>query len=317
MTIKVGIMENDPFIINKNKISGLTIDLWEHIADKYDIKFKYFTIKNLNKAIEDKKYDIYLGKIYITPERIRQLDFTTPYYFTNYSVTSLKKDNTQKFISAIAQLVFMFLIYTISSMLIHFFTTKNENININEVLHYTFESMFQFWKKKNPDLLAKINLLFVVVFVFIVFYYIYLFFIKKDASFGIPNKPILVDDKNQNLIKYIKSQGAQVKIVKNSSNNLDSLLDLYLTNPEESSGIFVSEEGQIAPDGSIFDRNPKYKNFTFKRYNFGKSQLTIGVKKNHPLFYKINSEIMNMKDNGKLFNISKKWLNATHSNQLK
>jgi len=315
MTIKVGIIQKDPFIINDKKISGLTIDIWEHIANKYDIKYKYYTVKNIDKDIDDNKYDVYLGNINITPERIRKLDFTVPYYFSNYSVTSLKKDNKLEVFSTFAKLIFIFSLYTISSMIIYYFS-HSKDIRINQILHYTFKTMFKFWTEKNPEPLAFINFIFMIFFVLLVLYSIYTLFFIKDVSTGLPDKPILVDKKNQNLIKYLKSRGAQVKIVKNTNGNTDSLLDLYLSNPEESSGIFVSEESKIAPDGTIFNRNPKYKNFTFKRYNFGKSQLTVGVKKNHPLFYNINSEIMKMKDNGKLFSISQKWLNFTHAKQL-
>ena len=40
MTIKVGVIPNDPFIINDHKLSGFTIDIWEHIANKKKIKYK-------------------------------------------------------------------------------------------------------------------------------------------------------------------------------------------------------------------------------------------------------------------------------------
>ena len=43
----------------------------------------------------------------------------------------------------------------------------------------------------------------------------------------IPKKPILVDSKNTVLIKYLKSRGAQVKII-NNTGGLNKLLDIYI-----------------------------------------------------------------------------------------
>ena len=59
MTIKVGVIPNDPFIINEHKLTGFTIDIWEHIANKKKIKYKYYVVKNRKDMFE--KYHIVLG----------------------------------------------------------------------------------------------------------------------------------------------------------------------------------------------------------------------------------------------------------------
>ena len=82
-------------------------------------------------------------------------------------------------------------------------------------------------------------------------------------------------------------------------------------------GVFVAEESKIDKKGNIFNNNPKYQNLTFKRYNFGKRQNNIAVQKNHPLYQIINGELLRMKEDGSLYEISKKWLSYRHNRALK
>ena len=63
MSIKVGVREKDPFIINNDKLSGFTIDIWQAIAKKHNIDFKYQVIKkkeNIDTLIEENKFDVIL-----------------------------------------------------------------------------------------------------------------------------------------------------------------------------------------------------------------------------------------------------------------
>ena len=193
------------------------------------------------------------------------------------------------------------------------------NKNINDSITFTLENMFPFLfeEKRTGLLLAKIYHFFgyaIIVSFFIYIYTIVYNYFNKEIL-EIPKKPILVDSKNEILIKYLKTRGAQVKLV-NNKGGLNNLLDLYLENPRELAGVFVSEEGKINKDGTIFNRNPKYQGLSFNRYNFGKSQLTILVEKNHPIYFTVNNELISMNDNGTIRDIAKKWLHNTHTNQL-
>ena len=98
MVLKVGVLEKDPFVINKDKLSGFTIDIWENIAKKHDIDFQYHTIKRedlVDNAIDQSLYDVILGVIDLDAERIRKVDYTVPYYFTNFSLVTKKKDSNK------------------------------------------------------------------------------------------------------------------------------------------------------------------------------------------------------------------------------
>ncbi len=318
MVLKVGVLEKDPFVINKDKLSGFTIDLWEKIAKKNSINYQYHTIKtnkDVDRAIKQNLYDVILGVVDIDPERIQQVDFTVPYYFTNFSLVNKKPDSNKEILIELAKFLLLLFLFIIISMTIYYFSAI-EDVNINNILHFTMKNMSPYvFGNRDPGLLAKINYFFGSFFIILFIIGIYrLFFIEKSEN-TVPKKPILVDSKSSMLIKYLKSRGAQVRIV-NNSGGLNNLLDMYLGDPSNLAGVFVQEEGKIAKDGSIFGKNPKYQNLQFKRYNFGQNQVSIVMKKNHPLYETVNGEIINMREKGELYEISKNWLSYGQRRQL-
>ena len=318
MVLKVGVLEKDPFVINKDKLSGFTIDIWENIAKKHDIDFQYHTIKRedlVDNAIDQSLYDVILGVIDLDAERIRKVDYTVPYYFTNFSLVTKKKDSNKEILIELAKFLLMFFSFVFISMIACYFSGK-DNIKINEVIHFTAKNMSPYvFGSRDPGLLAKINYFFGFFFIIVFVIGAYRLFNTQESESNIPKKPILVDSKSSMLIKYLKSRGAQVRIV-NNSGGLNNLLDMYLSDPENLAGVFVQEEGKIAKDGSIFGKNPKYQNLTFRRYNFGQSQVSIIMKKNHPLYESVNSEIISMREKGELYEISKNWISYTQRKQL-
>jgi ABC-type amino acid transport substrate-binding protein len=319
MVLKVGVLENKPFIINNDKLTGFTIDVWEYIANKHDIKFEYKVIDkkdNIDSIINDETYDVILGKISMTAERIRKIDYTVPFYFTNYSLVSKKQKQYNTLIKSSFNILYYIIAFISLLFVLNFVFLKK---NMNDSITFTLENMFPFLfeEKRTGLLLAKVYHFFGYILIISLFIYIYTTafnYFNKEIN-EIPEKPILVDNKNEVLIKYLKTRGAQVKLVDNKG-GLDNLLDLYLEDPDNLAGVFVSEEGKINKDGTIFDRNPKYQGLGFNRYNFGKSQLTVLVKKNHPIYFPINNELISMNDNSVIRDISKKWLHYTHTNQL-
>ena len=319
MVLKVAVLEKKPFIINNDKLSGFTIDVWEYIARKYNLPFEYTIIDKKTKidsVINSQKYDIILGRVSMTPSRISKVDYTIPYYFTNYSLVSQNEKQYKTLFKPFFYTFYYIFAFIFIIFILNFVFLRK---NFNDSITFTLENMFPFLfdEKRSGILLAKIYHFFgyFIIISFFVYIYtiVYNYFNKEILE--IPKKPILVDSKNEILIKYLKTRGAQVKLVDNKD-GLNNLLDLYLENPQELAGVFVSEEGKINKDGTIFDRNPKYQGLTFNRYNFGKSQLNILVKKNHPIYFTVNNELITMNDDGTIRNISKKWLHHTHTNQL-
>ena len=144
MVLKVGVLQKDPFVINKDKITGFTVDIWENIAKKNNIKFQYHTIKNekeLNNAINNNLYDVILGVVEIDAERIKKLDFTVPYYFSNFSLVNKRPDSYKEITIQLAKFLLMFFLFVITSMTIYYFSVKDD-VKINEIIHFTFKNVY-------------------------------------------------------------------------------------------------------------------------------------------------------------------------------
>jgi ABC-type amino acid transport substrate-binding protein len=294
MTLKVGVLEKDPFVINKDKLSGFTIDIWEYIAKKHNIEYSYHTIKNesdIDSAIDNNLYDVILGVIDLNADRIPKVDYTIPYYFTNFSLVNKKKDSNKEKIIELAKFSILIISYLVFTMTIYYFTAK-DNISINEIIHYTFKNMSPYVAgARDTHILAKINYFFGFFFIILFVIGVYRLFYITEIISTVPKKPILVDSKSE-------------------------VLDMYLSDPDNLAGVFVAEEGKIHNDGSIFNKNPKYQNLNFRRYNFGQNQVSIIMKKDHPLYANVNGELIKMREKGELFKISKKWLSYGQSLQL-
>ena len=146
MVIKVGVIEKNPFVINKDKLSGFSIDIWEYIAKKNKISYKYVSIdkkEKINKVIDKKDHDVILGVVNSTPERIRKIDFTIPYYFTNYSLVSLKDNNYKRIVNkSFEYLVLLFSYIFLSSFF--YYISFLKKYTVNQTIYNTIKSMIPY-----------------------------------------------------------------------------------------------------------------------------------------------------------------------------
>ena len=95
--IRVGIESSEPFIIKnaKEDYSGLSIFLWEGIAEDLDLEFEYVEYDELGsllKAVENKDVDISINPVTVTPERLKAMEFTQPFFITNLAIAVRKDD---------------------------------------------------------------------------------------------------------------------------------------------------------------------------------------------------------------------------------
>ena len=96
--IIVGIKNSPPFIIKNpdNSFSGLSIDLWDNIADSLNLKyqFKEYDLSGLISALEQGKVDLCINPLTVTSSRVEKIDFTQPFYITNLAIaTNIEKGN--------------------------------------------------------------------------------------------------------------------------------------------------------------------------------------------------------------------------------
>jgi ABC-type amino acid transport substrate-binding protein len=91
----IGTKEVPPFSFKdiNGKWTGITVELWESIADEIGIKYQYeeHSLKELLDGVTDSSIDVALGSITLTTEREKQFDFTHPYYNTGLCIAVQSK----------------------------------------------------------------------------------------------------------------------------------------------------------------------------------------------------------------------------------
>ena len=92
-TIRVGVYNTPPFVFKQDgHYTGITIDLWEHIAKDNGYDFEYVELQpgipGLIEDLNEENVDIIMGSITINSEREDKIDFTLPYYETYIGVTT-------------------------------------------------------------------------------------------------------------------------------------------------------------------------------------------------------------------------------------
>lgn len=82
-TLNVGIYVNEPFVIaSENGYQGFSSDLWKKVAADIGRKFRYVpykTIPDLLSAVSQGKVDAGVSGLFITGERLKQVDFSQPF----------------------------------------------------------------------------------------------------------------------------------------------------------------------------------------------------------------------------------------------
>lgn len=101
-TLKVGVVPNYfPFEFKdkQEKLSGFDIELIEELSKRLNLKIKWETKYEFNElipALLDKKIDLISSSLFITPERLKLIDFTRAYYFSKNAYLKNKNDENIK-----------------------------------------------------------------------------------------------------------------------------------------------------------------------------------------------------------------------------
>ncbi|MDX1705891.1 transporter substrate-binding domain-containing protein [Pseudidiomarina sp.] len=82
--LQVAVRVSPPFVMKneQGEYSGLTIRLWERIAEQngYDYEYQETGLTELLDGVEQQRFHIGLGAISVTADRESQIDFTQPFY---------------------------------------------------------------------------------------------------------------------------------------------------------------------------------------------------------------------------------------------
>jgi polar amino acid transport system substrate-binding protein len=89
--IRVGAIQIAPFVkLQGEQYSGLSVDLWKQIATQNQWHYQLLPVNtNIYEAIvalTKGKYDVLIGPISVTKERIKQIDFGRPFYLSQIKI---------------------------------------------------------------------------------------------------------------------------------------------------------------------------------------------------------------------------------------
>ncbi|MET2825535.1 transporter substrate-binding domain-containing protein [Mesorhizobium shangrilense] len=91
--IAVGIKEAPPFAfkLQDGSWSGLSIDLWQKIAGRLDLRYHYVEVPTVREQIDgvaSGKFDVATAAITVTADREKTVDFTQPFFSTGLGIAT-------------------------------------------------------------------------------------------------------------------------------------------------------------------------------------------------------------------------------------
>ena len=295
--MRVGVISTGsiPFIIrNGEKYSGIAIEIWEKIAKKLNIEFEYVELQNDKdlaiQKIKSQDIDILIGPYNITEKRYKDVNFTIPFYMTNFCFASVKKnDFLQNYINiskSLLHIAFFFL-------LVLFINNIYKNLTKNAILFNVIVNSIPTFNKFDKNMWF----LYFVVFICVIIIYINSFkpsFSFTSTKFLLKNKSVLYSDSNkvQTIIDKYKMKGKLISI-KNSADHLkqsnnDPLLNKYIQEVDNIDGII----GECSKISYILNQNnEKYKDIKIIRENLSRELYSFVLPKKSKLLDKINFTI--------------------------
>lgn len=139
-TLVVGYYASAPFVIEENnQVSGISIWLWQRIADEIDQPYvlKKMSLQEVIDGIAAHEIDMTINPLSITSERSKIIDFSAPYYISNSSIMVKSVSSFEKGLQFIVSFFSLNFIKAIGAL---FFV-----VFIFGFLAWAFEH------KKNPD----------------------------------------------------------------------------------------------------------------------------------------------------------------------
>ena len=113
-TLIVGIYHNPPFVIatDEDTYEGLSIELWENIAEASKISFEYRQYSDfigILKQLEYKEIDLTINPMDVNDTRVEKFDMTQPFFITSIGVAIpfMNRSTLSVFVRNIFSLAFL------------------------------------------------------------------------------------------------------------------------------------------------------------------------------------------------------------------
>ena len=98
-TIRIGYTRAAPFIIDeKEELDGISIWLWEQIANSLNLEYKYVQLPfdQILKGLEDGSIDASINPLTVTSERNRKMCFTYSFFASNSTIVVRKGSSLER-----------------------------------------------------------------------------------------------------------------------------------------------------------------------------------------------------------------------------
>lgn len=142
-TIKIGVKDAPPFIIkDEDAYKGLGFQSWEMVNAKLGYTYElvpYESIEGLLAGIENGDVDMSINPITVTPNRMKKVDFSQPYFISQTSIarksdswilTFIQNIISWQFFSALALLLSIIFVF---GLLVWFFERKKNDDFTNDM----------------------------------------------------------------------------------------------------------------------------------------------------------------------------------------
>jgi polar amino acid transport system substrate-binding protein len=110
--LTVAIREAPPFAIKTQDgiWTGLSADLWRHLAEQIGLRYRFIeaTQDAMRQGLADGTVDVSLSAVAVTADRLREADFTQPYFLTGIGVAVPKQTRLDWWGTAVSLLTWRF-----------------------------------------------------------------------------------------------------------------------------------------------------------------------------------------------------------------
>ena len=318
--IKVAVlMDALPYATCKPHFTGIAVDIWEKVAQKYKLDFEYIGIaRNYDKAVEDlynDKYDVALADFSVIHRRYNLVLFTRPFYISKIKIYRKPTGNYfyNLFTNIDLQVIFglCFSLILFYSVLFKYYTHNTFSNSFYEVFLTFFANMKEVFPNNirnfNNSYMKILNAIWSIlryVFYTIVITQFINVFIKTSVNIT-PEEIETVKEINiiqgASFVDYVKKIGKDP--IENKSTD-EILNKIY----ESSERVYWVEDANTVTEK---EKEKKYNIELCSSINpVAYDEITIAVNnKRKDILDKIDDVIIELQDNGDMIKICKGYLN--------
>lgn len=305
--LKIGVFTagTAPFVIRDgDKYSGISIDIWEKIAEELNLKYEYIYAGNDKQTafdkLSDKKFDLLIGNYQLTEHHLQKADFSIPFYISDIAIVTKNPSYTSLSMSKFFTVLKLIAISLTVVVLILVAQTFVEKYNFQKNIFSTLTNVlynFIFNFQTIPQKFAKKTYLFLYCIIAICIFFINFILNKKNIA-DISDKKLLFR-KNSGFDSYIKKSNsrpipASIKITSDPhlQRQNNSLLNYY-KNSSKYDGV-VDDSAVL---GYVLNQNhSKYKELYFDSNTLGIFSHSFVIPKKSKLTTKLNSSLAKLQE---------------------